>query len=66
MGTCHSINFNNLTREISIWCITHWVFLSTAHIPGKENEAADAEARKARDQAEWVLDPEIFQQVHRG
>ncbi|CAB3983980.1 Hypothetical predicted protein [Paramuricea clavata] len=33
-----------------------------AHIPGKENEAADAESRKARDQTEWALDPEIFQQ----
>jgi hypothetical protein len=62
MGTSHSRNRNNLTREIWTWCIIHRVFLTTAHIPGKENEAADAESRKARDQTEWALDPEIFQQ----
>jgi hypothetical protein len=62
MGTSHSRNRNNLTREIWTWCIIHRVFLTTAHIPGKDNEAADAESRKARDQTEWALDPAIFQQ----
>jgi hypothetical protein len=62
MGTSHSRKRNNLTREIWNWCIKHGIFITTAHIPGAENVAADAESRKVRDQIEWALDPDTFKQ----
>ena len=38
------------------------IFLTTAHIPGVENEAADAESRKSLKETEWALAQTIYQQ----
>ena len=62
MGTSHSRICNTLVREIWGWCIDHDIFLTTAHIPGVENEAADAESRKPLKETEWALDQNIYQQ----
>ena len=62
MGTSHSRKRNTLVREIWDWCIDHNIFLTTAHIPGIENEAADAESRKPLKETEWALDHKIYQQ----
>lgn len=62
MGTSHSRKLNSLVREIWDWCIQHDIFLSTSHIPGVENEAADVESRKPLKETEWALDQAIYQQ----
>ena len=62
MGTYHSRKRNTLVREIWDWCIDHNIFLTTAHIPEIENEAADAESRKPLKETEWALDHKIYQQ----
>ena len=36
--------------------------MTTTHIPGIENEAADAESRRPLKETEWALDQKIFQQ----
>ena len=36
------------------------MWLTTSHIPGKENTLADAESRKSRKETEWTLDRGIF------
>lgn len=61
MGTCHSRKRNKLTQDIWGWCIINNVFITTAHIPGKDNNLADAESRKSRKEIEWALDKQIFQ-----
>lgn len=63
MGTSHSRKRNQLTRTIWDWCIEKGVWLTTAHIPGKENALADAESRKARKETEWTLDRDLFQEA---
>ena len=62
MGTSHSRKRNTLVREIWDCCIGHNIFLTTAHIPAIENEAADAESRKPLKKTEWALDHKIYQQ----
>ena len=49
MGTSHSHLCNSLALTIWEWCIER---LSAAHIPGKENAAADSESRKVNLNAE--------------
>ena len=41
MGTCHSRVNNQLSQQIWLWCIDHNVWLTVAHIPGKQNTEAD-------------------------
>ena len=60
MGTSHSRKRNALTQEIWAWCTHYNIFLTTAHIAGKENTAADAESRKDRRDLEWSLDRTIY------
>ena len=39
MGTSHSDSCNSVAKEIWEWCIDRKVWLSAAHIPGKQNSA---------------------------
>ena len=55
MGTCHSNDINSYRIKIWQWCIRHNIWLTVAHIPGKDNIIADGESRK------WVLNPQIYQ-----
>ena len=60
MGTSHSRKRNQLTQCIWHWCLENRVFITTAHIPGKDNQLADAESRKCRKALEWALDTQVF------
>jgi len=42
MGTSHSEKRNDLTRTLWEWCLDNNMWLTTSHIPGKENTLADA------------------------
>ena len=61
MGTCHSNDINTLVIKIWQWCIRHNIWLTVAHIPGKDNIIADGESRKSRRETEWALNPQIYQ-----
>lgn len=63
MGTCHSPQLNNLAVDIWNWCITRKIWLSVAHIAGKDNSAADIESRKEHHSIEWCLNKIIFQNI---
>ena len=52
MGTCHSRVNNHLSQQIWLWCIDHAVWLTVAHIPGKQNTEADRESRLPRRETE--------------
>ena len=66
MGTCHSKEINSLVRQIWEWCISHSIWITVSHIPGKENTIADRESRKQRRETEWALDTEIFDNMLAG
>jgi len=48
MSTSHSKKQNALTRTLWEWCLDNNMWLTTSHIPGKENTLADAESGKSR------------------
>ena len=55
MGTSHSDSCNSLAKEIWEWCIARDIWVSIAHIPGKQNLVADFESRRNQREAEWRL-----------
>ena len=60
MGICHSKANNSLIIQIWEWCIAHDVWITMAHIPGKENIQADWESRKSWKETEWALNKSLF------
>ena len=34
------------------------------HIPGRENVGADSESRRGADPSDWMLLPEVFQEIY--
>jgi hypothetical protein len=61
-GDKHS-QLDSIAREIWFWCIERNIFLSAAHIPGKENVDADKQSRIKNEDLEWALRPELFQRI---
>ena len=56
MGTSHSDSCNSEAKEIWEWCIDCKIWLSAAHIPGKQNLIADFESCRNQRASEWRLD----------
>ena len=61
-GGCRSVDCNQISRDIWLWCIEHNVWLSCTHIAGKLNEA-DGPSRHFNDKLEWSLNEEIFGKI---
>ena len=59
-GGVRSMLCNNVTTEIWEFCIKRGVYVSAAHIPGKENIIADLASREFQDSHEWMLSLEVF------
>ena len=60
MGTSHSRVNNQLSQHIWSWCIDHNVWLTVAHIPGKQNTEADRESRLTQRETKRTLQKPIF------
>ena len=65
MGTTRSPECNQMAKEIWTFCKSKSIFITCAHIPGKENIIADKESRREYKQGEWMLNKEIFNYVVR-
>ena len=52
MGTSHSDECNKLAKTIWEWCISKSIWISLAHIPGKQNFIADFESRRNQRESE--------------
>ena len=55
-----SLNCNQITRELWVWCANHGIWLSAAHIPERENVLVDKESRETHSDTEWKLNSEPF------
>ena len=55
MGTCHSDPCNSIACRIWTFCEENIVWLTAAHIPGKQNVIADLESRTKNIDTEWML-----------
>ena len=60
MGTSHSEICNSLTKEIWEYCIIYKIWISAAHILGKNNVIADSLSRSSNLDTEWMLNPTFF------
>ncbi len=60
MGSCRSSACNDVVRRIWLWAIRNNNWLSISHIPGIQNDAADAESRQHDLTTEWQLNPSSF------
>ena len=63
MGTTKSSICNDIVKNIWLFCVKNKIWITAAHIPGAENVIADYESRKSYKDAEWMLNPEIFQKA---
>lgn len=63
MGTYHSNLCNYIACEIWKFCETNSIWLTAAHIPGKENIIADQESRNKNIDTEWMLNPKLLSKV---
>ena len=58
MGSCRSIDCDKITKSVWDWAIKR-LCLSSAHIPGRLNIAANEESRKTESRTEWKLNRNI-------
>ena len=63
MVTTKSSICNDVAKNIWLFCVKNKIWITAAHIPGAENVIADYESRKSYKDAEWMLNPEIFQKA---
>lgn len=62
MGGCKSVECNDLSKTIWQICIEHSIWLTCAHIAGKEN-VADLPSRQFNDNIEWELRSDVFEKM---
>ena len=58
-----TIQCNQLTRKLWLWCIEGNLWITATHIPGKLNVLADNESRHTFHDTEWKLHSAIFKRV---
>ena len=63
MGGIKSETCNNIAFRIWDFCTENNMWISAAHIPGKDNIEADHQSRILQDATEWKLHPELFQKI---
>lgn len=63
MGGSKSRACNDIAKRIWQFALQRNNFLSSAHLPGKQNTLADRESRVFNDRTEWMLHQDIFQKI---
>ena len=62
-GGIRSENCNTVVKQLWDWCIDRNLWVSACNIAGSLNVAAERASRGCNDRTEWVLEPDIFQQI---
>lgn len=63
-GGTHSRNLSDLSIQVWEWCLSREIAIQAEHIPDRENQEADSESRKGTDSSDWMLHPDIFQELN--
>lgn len=63
MGGTHSVQCNDITKNLILWCKEKRIWLSACHIEGKNNKEADVLSRKINIEGEISLNPDIFKEL---
>ena len=53
--------FLAIMLAVRTWCLSHNIWISAAHIPGKDNVVADQESRQINMDAEWMMGRNVSQ-----
>ena len=62
MGSCKSSVADSIVQKIWNLCQEKEIWITAAHIPGKDNVEADICSRRAYRDSEWKLDPQLFKE----
>ena len=62
-GSVRTDSCNEVARTIWLWAYNRDIWLSATHIAGVENVEADEASRKFRDEIEWTLNDNDFQNI---
>ena len=63
MGGTKSLACNLMAKTIWNWCIAKNIWISAIYLPGRDNTIADQKSRKFNDNLEWMLAPNVFEQI---
>ena len=63
METTESSIYNDIVKNIWLFCVKNKIWLTSAQIHGAENVIADYESRKSYKDAKWMLNPAIFEKA---
>ena len=63
LGGTVSPRLKGILRDLWLWCINRNITLIAEHLPGILNTIADEESHVMKDQSDWMLDPQVFQQI---
>ena len=65
MGTCKNRALNKRAQQIWGFCQQFHIWIIASHIPGKEKFEADFESTREYKDAEWMLNPKIFNEAQK-
>ena len=54
---------STVAKQLCDWCIDRNLWVNTCHVAGALNVVADRASRVFYDRTEWMLDPDVFQQL---
>ena len=63
MDACKNRALNKSAQQIWGFCQQLQIWITASHIPGKENFEADFKSRREYQDAEWMLNPKIFNEA---
>ena len=58
-----SPDLNRLTKEVWTWCMARQITLQATHLAGSLNTVTDDESRVMKDRSDWMLHPDVFQEI---
>ena len=64
MGGTVSPSLNRLNKEFRVWCMERDISVQAQHLAGVLNCTADAKSRVMKDRSDWMLCPEVFQEIN--
>ena len=58
------VQWNAITRNLWLWCISRNIWVQALHLPGSENTAADKQSRSTGLETEWSLASTVFDNLN--
>ena len=63
LGGTVSKELVDLAKNLWMWCLKRNIHITAQHLPGVQNQIADAESQTMMDQSDWRLNPVLFRRI---